>query len=138
MKGGQNHGVWRWWLEDGKTPLSEDPYKDGLRHGLAKGWDAKGRLWCETPYENGRKHGGEREWNSKGKLVWEMPYSNGQLHGVARYWKANAEMQAPFMKLFVKLPKPVSYWIEGQEVTEAQYLSASKTNAALPALERKR
>ena len=69
----------------------------------------------------------EREWNSKGALVWEYPYKAGQLHGIARYSRKNAELQAPFMKT----PKPLTFWINGMEISRSDYISACKTNGAL-------
>ena len=129
MKDGQSHGVWRWCREDGKT-LSEGSYKDGLLHGVSRGWDKNGKLWCERPYENGKKHGMEREWNSKGLLVWEYPWKEGQLHGIARYSRKNAEPQIPF--IFMKPPKPLTYWINGKEISKSDYILACKTNATLP------
>ena len=127
MRNGENHGIWAWWREDGKV-LSQHSYKDGLLHGMSSGWNKNGKLQSERPYENDKKHGMEREWNSKGVLVWEFPYKEGRLHGVARYFQKNAELQVPSMKM----PKPLTFWIEGKEVSEPDYIEACMTNATLP------
>lgn len=128
MSNGVPHGTARWWRQDGKTLASEHSYKDGLLEGVSRGWHPNGVLASETWYRRGKKHGWEREWNSKGELVWELPYRDGKLHGVARYWKGVAELQAPLRKM----PKSVSFWMDGREVTRAEYLAAARTNDSLP------
>ena len=114
--------------------MSEGSYSDGLLHGVSRGWDKNGKLWCERPYENGKKHGMEREWNSKGLLVWEHPYKEGQLHGIGRFSRKNAEPQIPF--IIMKPPKPLTFWINGKEVSKSEYTEACKTNATLPQIKK--
>lgn len=130
MTNGVLHGVARWWREDGRTLVSEHSYGAGVLDGESRGWHENGKLATETHYRRGKKEGLESEWNEEGALLWRLPYRGGRLHGVARYWKGRGKLQIPFMKI----SPPLTFWIDGVEVSRVEYIQASKTNASLPAL----
>jgi len=129
MRDGLLHGVSRWWRDDGQRLLSEHSYQHGLLHGVSKAWDSKGTLTSEVSYITGKRDGTEKKWNSNGELVWELPYKEGKLHGIARYWKQHAQLQLP--DLLAKAPRPVSYWVDGREVSRQEYSSTTRTNSNL-------
>jgi hypothetical protein len=121
-----------------------EPYVDGKVHGLAKQFDADGRLilvspfvrgtgtdyWCdetgqlaeEHPVVRGKLSGRERWWNPDGKSVFaETQYRDGVRHGVAREW-LGGKLRPGFPKFFVA----------GKERSKRQYLEAAKANASIP------
>jgi antitoxin component YwqK of YwqJK toxin-antitoxin module len=55
---------------------------------------ADGSVLSEQPYQDGVKHGVYREYDARGKLVAEVPYRRGVGHGVGRWWHEGAERLA--------------------------------------------
>lgn len=59
-------------------------YKNGKKHGPARGWDEKGQMFFEYFYDENRPHGVFRGWDKKGQLTRETSYVHGVKHGVSR------------------------------------------------------
>jgi hypothetical protein len=114
-----------------------EPLVDGLPHGLAKQYDAKGQIllvspfvrgtgidfWCrsdgslaeEHPLVRGRQHGTERWWNPDGCTVFaETDYLDGLKHGIAREWTDGQLVRGN--------PR---FFLEGTPVSRARYLQVA-------------
>lgn len=134
MQNGRPHGVMRFWRDNGQL-LSESPYAEGKLHGVSKGWNVSGSIVKEIPYRQGQKHGVAREWDTDGTLVEQIWFFQGQKHGPASFDMGKANLQG----LRLPVGKGIRYWfyVDGQEVSEAEYISVSQTNATLPKIERR-
>jgi antitoxin component YwqK of YwqJK toxin-antitoxin module len=74
--------------------LEEIPLREGLAHGLAKGWHPNGQLEVEEPFENGKSHGLRRRYHSNGQLLSTATIVQGVLHGPFREYHANGQLAA--------------------------------------------
>ena len=71
----------RKYRSDGGTLWWEDPYVNGVLHGVAKEYRQDGTTcWCETPYVDGQLHGVERRYLDDDNLYWERYW----VYGIAR------------------------------------------------------
>lgn len=58
----------RAWRGDGKLAY-EEPFKDGMRHGLFRGWHPDGAPFSERPYRKDRLHGVLKQWDQRGEVT---------------------------------------------------------------------
>ena len=75
---------------DDGSPRSESSFKDGLGHGLSRGWHKNGRLASETHLLRDVQHGTCREWNEEGVLEEETTAEFG-IVTMERRWE-NGEL----------------------------------------------
>lgn len=117
---------------------------DGLLHGLAKQFDALGRLilassfrrgtgtdfWCddegslleEHPLVRGRPSGRERWWESNQNAVFEeRDWLRGQWHGITRRWTKGA-LECGFPRFYIRATR----------VSKRAYLAARRRDRTLP------
>ena len=66
--------------------LSEVPLKEGIVHGLARGWFDSGTLETEEPFNQGLSQGVRKRWHENGKLKSEATVVKGQLQGNYQEW----------------------------------------------------
>jgi len=110
------------------------PYKDGRQHGLCKQYDLPGALEAVIPYRRGRRHGERIDYNTQtGKVRRIIPYVDDIVDGTVReYWDSGKlRKERPVRKdLFHGIEKRyaedgqlagVTYWIDDEKVTEAQF-----------------
>jgi antitoxin component YwqK of YwqJK toxin-antitoxin module len=121
-----------------------EPFEDGLVHGWAKQFDARGRLifmspfkhgtgtdyWCneqgllceEHPLVAGKPSGWERWWNEDQKTVYqETAWLGGACHGIKREW-TKGRLDHGFPQFFIR----------GQRVRKRKYLVAARRDPTLP------
>lgn len=83
------HGVQREWYEDG-NPKSEEPYRNGLMHGLFQYWDEQGRLVGCYRMVDGT--GARKIYFPNGRLREEYHYRSGVFHGPHYQFHDNGQM----------------------------------------------
>jgi hypothetical protein len=128
MLHGIPHGVTRFWREDGGL-LSESVYERGQLHGVSRGWGVGGNPKMETPYFDGQRHGLHQEWADDGGLEEQIWYFHGKKHGPSIFFGGRPQIPV------LHSGKPGRwYFIDGQEVSESVYRTASRTNESLPKL----
>lgn len=84
-----------------------------------RGWWTSGQLAYESPLKNGMRDGLFRGWYPDGRLWQERMFRHGQLHGFVRQWDEHGNAT-------------VTYWLDGQNVTEAAYVQQTQLDSALP------
>lgn len=75
-----------------KRLISEVPLKEGVVHGMARGWHDNGQLEVEEPFENGFSHGLRTRWHPNGKKRSEATIVHGELHGAFTEWHENGQI----------------------------------------------
>ncbi len=68
-------GVWHTWRYNGKL-MSEEHYRSGKLHGVARFWDENGQLESERNFVNGLKHGTFRWFHTNGNISASGQYTN--------------------------------------------------------------
>lgn len=124
--------------------ISEIPLKEGLAHGVARGWHPNGQLEVEEPFVNGKSHGTRtryhangqvrsvativegvlqgsfKEYHDTGQLAVEMTLVDGVGQGSSRAWFPSGQLKA---KVVLKDGEP-----EEAEYFEDATLPAVKPN----------
>ena len=72
--------------------LSEIPLKEGVVHGIARGWHENGRLEVEEPFENGKSHGLRTRYHPNGKMRSQATIVKGSLEGTFTEWYENGQL----------------------------------------------
>ncbi len=70
------------------------PLQNGLLHGTAVTYDAKGRKKTEKEYINGVLNGASRTYVSSGALESEILYTSGKKQGVAKFYNEDGSLFA--------------------------------------------
>ena len=87
----------RFLYENGQTAV-EHPIKNGMRHGITKGWYPDGRLFEIRPLRKGRLHGVLKQWDNKGNLKTSY-WIRGKPVSLKKYRKAcKTNMTLPRIK----------------------------------------
>ena len=89
--GGPFTGVMYEQTTDGRL-LSEIPLKEGIVHGIARGWHENGQLEVEEPFENGRSHGLRTRFHLNGKKRSQATIVEGVLEGPFTEWHDNGQL----------------------------------------------
>ncbi len=76
----------------GGQRLTELQLRDGIVHGLAKGWFDSGAKEVEESFENGISNGLRRRWHENGQLKNEATIVHGELHGPYTEWHADGTL----------------------------------------------
>jgi antitoxin component YwqK of YwqJK toxin-antitoxin module len=147
LKDGKKHGRAIDYYDNGRIHFVE-PYFEGMMHGTAKQYDARGRIigtykmkhgtgydiWRNQfggpnyvseirPMRDGLPHGFEWWLNEDQLSVYEEKHwFNGKWHGIEREWNFRNKLRRGYPK----------YWIRGEAVTKQQYLAAARKDATLP------
>jgi len=66
--------------------------KQGLIHGICRGWYPNEQLWYEYNYCHGKRHGLARSWYSNGQLECEYNFRRGIIHGPSRGWYSTGKI----------------------------------------------
>lgn len=69
--------------------------------------------WQVTYDDNAEMHGEAKSWHPNGKVKTLTFYKHGKLHGFRAYWNEDASLDRQ------------EYFLEGQQVSEDQYMSAA-------------
>ena len=91
-------------------------YKNGLRHGEWREWDADGHLATVKRYRHGRLHGTYESYDTEGRSTLDARYKKGKLHGETvsykegkelsrKHYHKGAEGQSKLKTLLQKKPK---------------------------------
>lgn len=148
LKDGKKHGRVIEFYDSGEIHLVE-PYFEGVMHGIAKQYDARGRIvgtykmnhgtgydiWRDQlpggpiyvseihPMRDGLPHGFEWWLNQDQKSVYEEKHRfNGKWHGIEREWNFKNKLRRGYPK----------YWVRGEVVTKRQYIAAARKDPTLP------
>tara|TARA_R110002049_G_scaffold25557_7_gene89668 strand:+ start:1577 stop:2146 length:570 start_codon:yes stop_codon:yes gene_type:complete len=70
---------------------SEEPFKNGRRHGLLRRWFDNGELAFESAYERGRRDGMTRSWWRNGNIRSKTMYVEDKANGIAWRWYRDGE-----------------------------------------------
>jgi antitoxin component YwqK of YwqJK toxin-antitoxin module len=129
---------------DRGTVSYAEPFKNGLVHGWAKQFNARGRLifegpfkngtgtdyWCdekgrlaeEHPLVEGKPSGWERWWSEDQKSIYsETHWANGEWHGIKREW-ARGRLDRGYPKFYVR----------GKQISKREYPAAARRDTTLP------
>ncbi|MDH3457465.1 MAG: toxin-antitoxin system YwqK family antitoxin [Gemmatimonadota bacterium] len=71
----------------------EEPYVNGVLHGVRHQWDMNGVLVLQREMKEGRPSGPSREWYSSGARKLESTYAAGSLTGVTTAWYESGQKQ---------------------------------------------
>jgi hypothetical protein len=140
---GKKHGIERYVHRNGCVQWQTN-HEHGLQHGKQSQWDEDGNLICETVFEkgtgrdlwwgsnkhlseyreyvHGMLHGLEQCWQNRKHVFREGYYFEGLEHGVFREWKKKNRLDSGFPK----------FYIHGNEVSKAEYLSRTIWDPTLP------
>ena len=92
--------------------------REGLRHGVCKQWNEKGKLLGS--YEMNMGTGVSKRWHSNGNLKFEANLVNEIFNGRVRLWLESG-----------KLDKE-TFHVNNREVSKKEYEKARAANPALP------
>jgi hypothetical protein len=67
------------WYSDGKTPMSEVEYKDGVIHGTMKVWDVSGKLLGVAEFRNGKFINPAKIWDTRGNFIGDVTFNRETL-----------------------------------------------------------
>ena len=56
-------------------------YKNGIYHGICRGWYENGQLRLKNHCKDGKKDGIYRSWHDNGQLLWEDYWKDGIYRG---------------------------------------------------------
>jgi antitoxin component YwqK of YwqJK toxin-antitoxin module len=145
---GQMDGTFRFWNERGTVvresvmkngtgllreypnpPLgssdAEINYVDGMKHGLKTLWGkfkgCEGYGYSVSGYKNDKLDGWEHTRDEDGTLIGYGYANQDRLHGVQREFERDGTPRSGFPK----------YYINGEEVSEAQFMETAKTDKVL-------
>jgi len=148
LKDGKKHGSVVEYYDNGEIH-SVEPYFEGMMHGTAKQYDARGRIigtykmthgtgydvWRNQfpggpvyvseihPMRAGLPHGFEWWLNEDQQSVHEEKHwFNGQWHGIERDWNYERKLSRGYPK----------YWVRDKSVTKRQYIAAARKDPTLP------
>lgn len=74
--------------------LSELTVREGILHGMSKGWYDSGAQEVEEQFVDGKSNGVRKRWHANGKLKNEATIVNGELHGPYTEWHDDGSMAA--------------------------------------------
>jgi antitoxin component YwqK of YwqJK toxin-antitoxin module len=74
--------------------LAEIPVKNGLVHGVARGWHDNGQLEVEEPFEDGYSHGLRTRWHPNGQKRSEANIKQGKLEGLFTEWNPDGSLKS--------------------------------------------
>ncbi len=123
MRSGCRHGIAHTWHKNGVL-ASEEPYQNGLPHGVCRRWDEAGRLLGKYRMVHGT--GVQRIWHDNGQLQVEVSMVRGQFCGGSRVWLRDGNLISERIYLF------------GRIVTAKEYRAAAAENPELPRLRGRR
>jgi hypothetical protein len=73
--------------------IAELPVRDGLVHGLARGWHENGQVEVEEPFVDGLSHGERIRWHANGSVRSKANIVRGVLQGSFTEWHPNGQMK---------------------------------------------
>ena len=97
---------------------SEEPYKDGLLHGICRQFDEAGRLLGKYKMVNGT--GIQRAWHDNGQLQLEVSTVRGEFCGRNRIWLRDGTLLSE------------RFYLYGRVVSADKYREASAKDRTLP------
>ena len=79
--------------------LSETPFVDGEREGIATTYYSSGKVWTRTPYHNDHISGMVTGFYENGKRRSERPYQRGRKDGMERFYRESGAVwyETPYM-----------------------------------------
>jgi hypothetical protein len=67
------------WYSDGKTPMSEVEYKNGVIHGTMKVWHVSGNLLGLAEFRNGKFINPAKIWDTRGNFIGDVTFNRETL-----------------------------------------------------------
>ncbi len=116
MRKGHRHGVVRIWHKNG-IRASEEPYQNGLLHGVCRQWDESGQLLGKYRMVHGT--GIQREWHDNGQLQMEVSTVRGEFSGRNRTWLRDGMLLSE------------RFYLRGQVVSANAYREATAKDKSL-------
>lgn len=92
FEGGQQHGSWTWYHDDGTTIKAKGRYRRGRQVGNWTQWHSNGERAREGDFLEGRKSGIWTTWHTNGLKAEEGHYHNGMQNGVWSFWKEDGTL----------------------------------------------
>lgn len=119
MRHGRRHGLARCWHKNGVLS-DENPYLNGLPHGVSRQWDDTGKLLGQYRMVHGT--GVQRVWHELGRLHLEFSTVRGDFCGRFRMWLHDGSLLSDEINL------------HGKPVTAEVYRAARLKDKSLPKL----
>lgn len=102
-------------------------YKDDVKNGEYKKYNAEGKLVLKGNFQNDKRHGPAEEYYSSGKIESKCSYDRGLVNGIEQTFYSNGKMKSETTYLDGNVKGPFKTWDEnGQLETEGEYLSKHK------------
>ncbi|MGL4513318.1 MAG: toxin-antitoxin system YwqK family antitoxin [Lacipirellulaceae bacterium] len=89
---GKRTGVWVVYGEDGKQPLREETYADGLANGPWKVYYSNGQLRQESAFKGGKLEGIATEYSQDGDKRAEASFKEGLRDGKTTIWQRDGKI----------------------------------------------
>ncbi|MEI2725687.1 MAG: hypothetical protein V9H26_19880 [Verrucomicrobiota bacterium] len=99
---------------------NEEPYQNGLLHGVCRQWSETGRLLGKYRMVHGT--GVQRAWHENGKLQMEFSTVRGDFSGRYRLWLHDGTLLSE------------DIYLHGKSVTAEEYRAARAKDKSLPKL----
>lgn len=117
MRNGHRHGAHRTWHKNGVL-ASEEPYVNGLLHGICRQWDEAGHLVGK--YRMACGTGIQRAWHDNGQLQIEVSTVRGEFCGRNRIWLRDGTLLSE------------RFYLRGRVVSADEYREAAAKDRTLP------
>jgi len=124
LKNGKQHGVWKFWWENGNL-MAISTYKDGLLNGSDKKWYENGKIWLNTTYKNGLLNGKWIGWYEENGQKWiEMTYKEGKPNKLYYSWHKNGVLGVSGNHINCKRDGKWTWWHDnGKKSYEELYIN---------------
>mgnify|MGYP003670288040 CR=1 FL=1 len=93
LKEGIVHGIARGWHDNGQMEV-EEPFEDGVSNGLRTRWHPNGQKRSEATIVNGVLQGPFSEWHDNGQVAVRMEMVDGKGEGVVEAWNPDGSMKS--------------------------------------------
>jgi antitoxin component YwqK of YwqJK toxin-antitoxin module len=126
VRNGLLHGISRGWHTNGAQQV-EEHFVSGTSYGLRTKWHPNGQKLSEVTVVAGKLHGTFRRWDEEGVLTEEIEMKDGQPDGISRSYYPSGSLKVEARLKQGQLIES-HQWSDGEKIPSAQ-LSQSKPGA---------
>jgi len=95
LEGMMSEVEWRReYYKDNGQLYHEDPYVDGVNHGIEKQYYEDGQLRFLIPWVNGELHGEDRGYYRNGQLRYKTPHIHDCRHGIEKWYSREGVLRS--------------------------------------------